>query len=153
MVSAHSFKVISCAGKNHLMQFFLMRSNLRFAGNQNFPVTWLPCLIRKSNTNLHVKTEKGHILRMNLHASLLLNEALQWHQHVLIEADMLFHWWILHRGLAPQNKPELQKVLEKRKRDQVLKQQKEEQEAHKKRSDLEIELMKRQQKLEQVNDW
>lgn len=90
---------------------------------------------------------------MNLHASLLLNEALQWHQHVSIEADMLFHWWILHRGLAPQNKPELQKVLEKRKRDQVLKQQKEEQEAHKKRSDLEIELMKRQQKLEQVNDW
>lgn len=62
-------------------------------------------------------------------------------------------WLILHRGLAPQNKPELQKVLEKRKREQVLKAQKEEQEAHKKRSDLEIELMKRQQKLEQVNDW
>ncbi|MEQ2212007.1 hypothetical protein XENOCAPTIV_022920 [Xenoophorus captivus] len=55
------------------------------------------------------------------------------------------------RGLAPQNKPELQKVLEKRKREQVIKAQKEEQEAHKKRSDLEIELMKRQQKLEQVN--
>ena len=57
-----------------------------------------------------------------------------------------------HRGLAPQNKPELQKVMEKRKREQVLKAQKEEQEAHKKRSDLEIELMKRQQKLEQVSD-
>lgn len=57
---------------------------------------------------------------------------------------------IPRRGLAPQNKPELQKVLEKRKRDQVLKAQKEDQEAHKKRSDLEIELMKRQQKLEQV---
>lgn len=57
---------------------------------------------------------------------------------------------ILRRGLAPQNKPELQKVLEKRKREQILKAQKEEQEAHKKRSDLEIELMKRQQKLEQV---
>ncbi|XP_077938675.1 protein FAM107B isoform X3 [Gasterosteus aculeatus] len=54
------------------------------------------------------------------------------------------------RGLAPQNKPELQKVMEKRKREQVLKAQKEEQEAHKKRSDLEIELMKRQQKLEQL---
>ncbi|MEQ2173750.1 hypothetical protein GOODEAATRI_000594 [Goodea atripinnis] len=53
-------------------------------------------------------------------------------------------------GLAPQNKPELQKVLEKRKREQVIKAQKEEQEAHKKRSDLEIELMKRQQKLEQL---
>lgn len=58
--------------------------------------------------------------------------------------------FILRRGLAPQNKPELQKVLEKRKREQILKAQKEEQEAHKKRSDLEIELMKRQQKLEQV---
>lgn len=56
----------------------------------------------------------------------------------------------MRRGLAPQNKPELQKVLEKRKREQVIKAQKEEQEAHKKRSDLEIELMKRQQKLEQV---
>lgn len=59
-------------------------------------------------------------------------------------------FFFLHRGLAPQNKPELQKVLEKRKREQVIKAQKEEQEAHKKRSDLEIELMKRQQKLEQV---
>ncbi|KAM9502837.1 protein FAM107B-like isoform 1-T1 [Salvelinus alpinus] len=53
-------------------------------------------------------------------------------------------------GLAPQNKPELQKVLELRKREQVLKAQREEQEAHTKRSDLEIELMKRQQKLEQL---
>lgn len=66
--------------------------------------------------------------------------------------NTLFNWLLLHRGLAPQNKPELQKVLEKRKREQVLKAQKEEQEAHKKRSDLEVELMKRQQKLEQVND-
>jgi hypothetical protein len=57
------------------------------------------------------------------------------------------------RGLAPQNKPELQKVLELRKREQVLKAQREEQEAHTKRSDLEIELMKRQQKLEQVNTF
>lgn len=63
---------------------------------------------------------------------------------------VLSYLFILHRGLAPQNKPELQKVLEKRKREQILKAQKEEQEAHKKRSDLEIELMKRQQKLEQV---
>lgn len=56
---------------------------------------------------------------------------------------------LIWRGLAPQNKPELQKVMEKRKRDQVIKQQKEE-EAQKKKSDLEIELLKRQQKLEQV---
>lgn len=52
------------------------------------------------------------------------------------------------RGFAPQNKPELQKVMEKRKRDQVIKQK--EEEAQKKKSDLEIELLKRQQKLEQV---
>ncbi|XP_073706772.1 protein FAM107B [Garra rufa] len=40
--------------------------------------------------------------------------------------------------------------MEKRKRDQVLKAQKEEQEAHKKRTDLEIELMKRRETLEQL---
>lgn len=60
---------------------------------------------------------------------------------------MLFFFFIC-RGLAPQNKPELQKVMEKRKRDQVIKQK--EEEAQKKKSDLEIELLKRQQKLEQV---
>ncbi|XP_049429847.1 protein FAM107B isoform X2 [Epinephelus fuscoguttatus] len=73
-----------------------------------------------------VKNSRNH---QDLHRELLMNQK---------------------RGLAPQNKPELQKVLEKRKREQVLKAQKEEQEAHKKRSDLEIELMKRQQKLEQL---
>ncbi|KAK2917913.1 protein FAM107B isoform X1 [Channa argus] len=73
-----------------------------------------------------VKSSRNH---QDLHRELLMNQK---------------------RGLAPQNKPELQKVLEKRKREQILKAQKEEQEAHKKRSDLEIELMKRQQKLEQL---
>ncbi|XP_017261585.1 protein FAM107B isoform X1 [Kryptolebias marmoratus] len=73
-----------------------------------------------------VKNSRNH---QDLHRELLMNQK---------------------RGLAPQNKPELQKVLEKRKREQVIKAQKEEQEAHKKRSDLEIELMKRQQKLEQL---
>lgn len=61
-----------------------------------------------------------------------------------------YYAFLCLRGLAPQNKPELQKVMEKRKRDQVLKAQLAEQEAHKKQTDLEIELMKRQQKLEQV---
>ncbi|MBN3296836.1 protein FAM107B isoform X2 [Amia ocellicauda] len=72
-----------------------------------------------------VKTSRNH---QDLHRELLMNQK---------------------RGLAPQNKPELQKVMEKRKRDQVIKQQREE-EAHMKKSDLEIELMKRQQKLEQL---
>lgn len=71
---------------------------------------------------------------------------------LLLYFDKLFACLLVHRGLAPQNKPELQKVLENRKREQVLKAQKEEQEARKKRSDLEIELMKRQKKLEQVSD-
>uniref|UniRef100_A0A3B3BM31 Family with sequence similarity 107 member B n=1 Tax=Oryzias melastigma TaxID=30732 RepID=A0A3B3BM31_ORYME len=73
-----------------------------------------------------VKSSRNH---QDLHRELLMNQK---------------------RGLAPQNKPELQKVLEKRKREQIIKAQKEEQEAHKKKSDLEIELMKRQQKLEQL---
>ncbi|KTG35596.1 hypothetical protein cypCar_00008794 [Cyprinus carpio] len=73
-----------------------------------------------------VKSSRNH---QDLHRELLMNQK---------------------RGLAPQNKPELQKVMEKRKRDQVLKAQKEEQEAHKKRSDLEIELMKRRETLEQL---
>ncbi|EHB06306.1 Protein FAM107B [Heterocephalus glaber] len=48
----------------------------------------------------------------------------------------------LKRGLAPQNKPELQKVMEKRKWDQVINQK--EEEAQKKKSDLKIELLNRQ---------
>nr|XP_033815157.1 protein FAM107B [Geotrypetes seraphini]XP_033815158.1 protein FAM107B [Geotrypetes seraphini] len=82
-------------------------------------------LIRPKKIINPVKTSRNH---QDLHRELLMNQK---------------------RGLAPQNKPELQKVMEKRKRDQVIKQQKEE-EAQKKKSDLEIELQKRQQKLEQL---
>ncbi|XP_029473268.1 protein FAM107B isoform X1 [Rhinatrema bivittatum] len=84
-----------------------------------------PELIRPKKMVNPVKTSRNH---QDLHRELLMNQK---------------------RGLAPQNKPELQKVMEKRKRDQVIKQQKEE-EAQKKKSDLEIELQKRQQKLEQL---
>uniref|UniRef100_A0A3Q3W8T0 Uncharacterized protein n=1 Tax=Mola mola TaxID=94237 RepID=A0A3Q3W8T0_MOLML len=75
----------------------------------------------------------------------LINPVKNSRNHQDLHRELLMN----HKGLSPQNKPELQKVLEKRKREQVLKAQKEEQEAHKKSSDLEIELMKRQQKLEQ----
>ncbi|XP_051889989.1 protein FAM107B-like [Pristis pectinata] len=51
------------------------------------------------------------------------------------------------RGIAPHNKPELQRVMEQRKWDQVVKQRKEEEAL--KKSDLEQELMKRQQRLDQ----
>lgn len=47
-------------------------------------------------------------------------------------------------------KPELQRVLESRRRDQLIRQRKEEEEAHRKRSPLEAELRRRHQKLEEV---
>lgn len=47
-------------------------------------------------------------------------------------------------------KPELQRVLESRKRDQVMKQRKQEEEAQRKISPLEAELLKRHKKLEEV---
>uniref|UniRef100_A0A8C1F2Y0 Family with sequence similarity 107 member B n=2 Tax=Cyprinus carpio TaxID=7962 RepID=A0A8C1F2Y0_CYPCA len=77
----------------------------------------------------------------------LLNPVKSSRDHQDLQRELLMNQ---KRGLAPQNKPELQKVMEKRKRDQVLKTQKEEQEAHKKKSDLEIELMKRRETLEQL---
>uniref|UniRef100_A0A8C9ACW1 Family with sequence similarity 107 member B n=1 Tax=Prolemur simus TaxID=1328070 RepID=A0A8C9ACW1_PROSS len=83
-----------------------------------------PELIRPQKLINPVKNSRNH---QDLHRELLMNQK---------------------RGLAPQNKPELQKVMEKRKRDQVIKQK--EEEAQKKKSDLEIELLKRQQKLEQL---
>ncbi|CAO2594975.1 Protein FAM107B [Lemmus lemmus] len=83
-----------------------------------------PELIRPQKLINPVKTSRKH---QDLHRELLMNQK---------------------RGLAPQNKPELQKVMERRKRDQVIKQK--EEEALKKKSDLEIELLKRQQKLEQL---
>ncbi|XP_019593850.2 protein FAM107B isoform X1 [Rhinolophus sinicus] len=83
-----------------------------------------PELIRPQKLVNPVKTSRNH---QDLHRELLMNQK---------------------RGLAPQNKPELQKVMEKRKRDQVIKQK--EEEAQKNKSDLEIELLKRQQKLEQL---
>ncbi|KAH0504786.1 Protein FAM107B [Microtus ochrogaster] len=83
-----------------------------------------PELIRPQKLINPVKTSRKH---QDLHRELLMNQK---------------------RGLAPQNKPELQKVMERRKRDQVIKLK--EEEAQKKKSDLEIELLKRQQKLEQL---
>ncbi|XP_008288878.1 protein FAM107B-like isoform X2 [Stegastes partitus] len=63
----------------------------------------------------------------------------------------------LHRELlsckrgdvSVEMKPELQRVLESRRRDQQIKQKKQEDEARRKISPLEAELLKRQQKLEE----
>lgn len=83
-----------------------------------------PELIKPNKLINPVKTSRNH---QDLHRELLMNQK---------------------RGLSPQNKPELQKVMEKRKRDQVSKQQKEE--AELKKSDFEKELQKRHQMLEEV---
>lgn len=53
-------------------------------------------------------------------------------------------------GSTVQVKPELQRVLESRKRDQMIKQRKQEVEANRKISPLEAELMKRHRMLEEV---
>ncbi|XP_075869491.1 protein FAM107B-like isoform X4 [Nelusetta ayraudi] len=53
-------------------------------------------------------------------------------------------------GSAVQVKPELQRVLESRKRDQMIKQRKQEVEASRKISPLEAELLKRHRKLEEL---
>ncbi|XP_026791267.3 actin-associated protein FAM107A isoform X1 [Pangasianodon hypophthalmus] len=62
----------------------------------------------------------------------------------------------LHRELlmnhkrGVENKPELQRVLEQRKREQMIKQRKQEEEARKKISPLEQELLKRHKQLEEL---
>uniref|UniRef100_A0A3B4Z0P8 Actin-associated protein FAM107A n=1 Tax=Seriola lalandi dorsalis TaxID=1841481 RepID=A0A3B4Z0P8_SERLL len=63
----------------------------------------------------------------------------------------------LHRELLSsykrytvETKPELHRVLESRKRDQLIKQRKQEDEARKKISPLEAELLKRHKKLEEL---
>ncbi|XP_041812526.1 protein FAM107B [Chelmon rostratus] len=53
-------------------------------------------------------------------------------------------------GASVEMKPELQRVLESRKRDQLIKQRKQEDEAHRKISPLEAELLKRHKKLEEL---
>uniref|UniRef100_A0A3P9QBY9 Actin-associated protein FAM107A n=1 Tax=Poecilia reticulata TaxID=8081 RepID=A0A3P9QBY9_POERE len=52
-------------------------------------------------------------------------------------------------GSGVETKPELQRVLESRKRDQLIRQRKQEEEAHRKISPLEAELLKRHMKLEE----
>uniref|UniRef100_A0A087XM26 Actin-associated protein FAM107A n=2 Tax=Poecilia TaxID=8080 RepID=A0A087XM26_POEFO len=53
-------------------------------------------------------------------------------------------------GSGMETKPELQRVLESRKRDQLIRQRKQEEEARRKISPLEAELLKRHMKLEEL---
>ena len=54
------------------------------------------------------------------------------------------------RGLGVDSKPELQRVLEHRRRNQLIKKKKEELEAKRLQCPFEQELLKRQQRLNQV---
>ncbi|CAJ0935720.1 unnamed protein product [Ranitomeya imitator] len=57
---------------------------------------------------------------------------------------------IKHLGLSIDKKPELQRVLENRRRDQIIQQKRQEEETKKMQSPFEQELLKRQQRLEQL---
>ncbi|XP_016366256.1 protein FAM107B isoform X1 [Sinocyclocheilus rhinocerous] len=83
-------------------------------------------LIKPKKLNNPVKASKSH---QELHRELLMNHK---------------------RGIGVENKPELQRVLEQRKREQMIKQRKQEEEARRKISPLEQELLKRHQKLEEL---
>ncbi|XP_028907818.1 actin-associated protein FAM107A isoform X2 [Ornithorhynchus anatinus] len=75
-----------------------------------------------------VKASKSH---QELHRELLMNHK---------------------RGLGLEKKPELQRVLEHRRRNQMIKQKKEEEEAKKRNSPFEQELLKRQQRMNQLEE-
>ncbi|XP_060691639.1 protein FAM107B-like isoform X2 [Hemiscyllium ocellatum] len=85
-----------------------------------------PELIRPKKLLNPVKASRSH---QELHRELLMNQK---------------------RGLGSENKPELQRVLEYRRRDQLIRQRKEEEEARKIKSPFELQLQKRQQRLEQL---
>uniref|UniRef100_A0A674MRW4 Actin-associated protein FAM107A n=1 Tax=Takifugu rubripes TaxID=31033 RepID=A0A674MRW4_TAKRU len=56
------------------------------------------------------------------------------------------HHELMHASKSVELKPELQRVLESRRRDQLIKQRKQEEDAHRKLSPLEAELLRRHRK-------
>uniref|UniRef100_A0A8C8AG73 Actin-associated protein FAM107A n=1 Tax=Otus sunia TaxID=257818 RepID=A0A8C8AG73_9STRI len=85
-----------------------------------------PDLIKPKKLLNPVKASKSH---QELHRELLMNHK---------------------RGLSMESKPELQRVLEHRRRNQLIRQKKEEEEAKKLQSPFEKELLKRHQRLDQL---
>ncbi|XP_055503552.1 protein FAM107B-like isoform X2 [Leucoraja erinacea] len=85
-----------------------------------------PDLIRPKKLLNPVKASRSH---QELHRELLMNQK---------------------RGVGTENKPELQRVLEYRRRDQLIRQRKEEEEARKIKSPFELQLQKRQQRLDEL---
>ncbi|XP_074054969.1 actin-associated protein FAM107A isoform X2 [Macrotis lagotis] len=87
---------------------------------------WNAELIKPKKLTNPVKASRSH---QELHRELLMNH---------------------RRGLGVDSKPELQRVLEHRRRNQLLRLKKEEEEAKKLKSPFEQELLKRQQRLEEM---
>ncbi|XP_077181095.1 actin-associated protein FAM107A isoform X2 [Paroedura picta] len=85
-----------------------------------------PDLIKPKKLLNPVRASKSH---QELHRELLMNHK---------------------RGMGVESKPELQRVLEHRRRNQLIRQRQEEEEAKKLKSPFEQELMKRQQRLDQM---
>ncbi|XP_016060984.1 PREDICTED: protein FAM107A [Miniopterus natalensis] len=87
---------------------------------------WNPELIKPKKLLNPVKASRSH---QELHRELLMNH---------------------RRGLGVDSKPELQRVLEHRRRNQLIKKKKEELEAKRLQCPFEQELLRRQQRLSQV---
>ncbi|KAM4650836.1 actin-associated protein FAM107A [Discoglossus pictus] len=77
----------------------------------------------------------------------LLNPVKASRSHQELHRELLMNH---RRGLGIDSKPELQRVLEHRRRDKIVQQRKEEEEIKKLQSPFEQELLKRQQRLEQL---
>lgn len=77
----------------------------------------------------------------------LLNPVKASRSHQELHRELLMNH---RRGLSIDKKPELQRVLENRRRDKIVQQKKEEEEIKKMQSPFEQELLKRQQRLEQL---
>ncbi|OCT83500.1 actin-associated protein FAM107A isoform X2 [Xenopus laevis] len=77
----------------------------------------------------------------------ILNPVKASRSHQELQRELLMNH---RRGVGIEQKPELQRVLEHRRRDKIFQQKKEEEEIKKLQSPFEQELLKRQQRLEQL---
>ncbi|XP_056380459.1 actin-associated protein FAM107A isoform X2 [Hyla sarda] len=77
----------------------------------------------------------------------LLNPVKASRSHQELHRELLMNH---RRGLSIDKKPELQRVLENRRRDKIIQQKRQEEESKKMQSPFEQELLKRQQRLEQL---
>ncbi|XP_063796956.1 actin-associated protein FAM107A isoform X1 [Pseudophryne corroboree] len=77
----------------------------------------------------------------------LLNPVKASRSHQELHRELLMNH---RRGVGIDKKPELQRVLENRRRDKIIQQKREEEESKKLQSPFEQELLKRQQRLEQL---